>query len=289
MNSTRVGLIGATSLVGGSLLELLPAYCDQVVAFTRQAGFASTSQILWRSLATTGTTNSPESIEQWISVAPIWVLADHLDCLDSYGARKVVVLSSTSALTKEDSPDASERETALKLREAELQFRSWAEKTGTQWVILRPTLIYGRGRDKNLCEIYRVIKRLGFFPLLGDASGLRQPIHAEDVATACISALISPQCATGIYAISGGETLSYQEMVGRVFDTLGRSRRMLRLPRGLLAPMLKLISCLPRFRHWTVGMVDRMERDLVFDHAEATRDFGFNPRTFVLTRRDLPG
>jgi hypothetical protein len=31
-----------------------------------------------------------------------------------------------------------------------------------------------------------------------------------------------------------------------------------------------------------------MNRDLVFDHAEAARDFGFKPRGFALTAKDLP-
>ncbi len=62
-------------------------------------------------------------------------------------------------------------------------------KQGVEWVILRPTLIYGHGRDKNITEIARFIRRFGFFPLLGKANGLRQPIHVEDVAEACFAAL----------------------------------------------------------------------------------------------------
>jgi hypothetical protein len=34
-------------------------------------------------------------------------------------------------------------------------------------------------------------------------------------------------------------------------------------------------------------MAERMNRDLVFDHSEATRDFGFTPRPFVLSAEDV--
>ena len=34
-------------------------------------------------------------------------------------------------------------------------------------------------------------------------------------------------------------------------------------------------------------MAERMNRDLVFDHFEATRDFGFEPRAFVLSAEDV--
>jgi hypothetical protein len=35
-------------------------------------------------------------------------------------------------------------------------------------------------------------------------------------------------------------------------------------------------------------MAQRMNRDLVFDHLEAARDFGFKPRAFLLDADDLP-
>jgi hypothetical protein len=45
---------------------------------------------------------------------------------------------------------------------------------------------------------------------------------------------------------------------------------------------------LPRYRNWPSAMAERMSRDLVFDHFEATRDFGFEPRPFVLSAEDVP-
>jgi hypothetical protein len=48
------------------------------------------------------------------------------------------------------------------------------------------------------------------------------------------------------------------------------------------------LHLLPRYKHWTVEMAERMNRDLVFDHADATRDFGFSPRPFTLSPEDLP-
>jgi len=43
----------------------------------------------------------------------------------------------------------------------------------------------------------------------------------------------------------------------------------------------------PRYRNWSSAMAERMNRDLMFDHFEATRDFGFEPRAFVLSLNDL--
>jgi hypothetical protein len=35
-------------------------------------------------------------------------------------------------------------------------------------------------------------------------------------------------------------------------------------------------------------MAERMNRDLVFDHLDAARDFGFRPCAFILDADDLP-
>ncbi len=75
---------------------------------------------------------------------------------------------------------------------------AWAASHGVEWIILRPTLIYGLGRDKNIAEIARFVRRFGFSPLFGKAKGLRQPLHAQDVAGACIAALDAPDAANRV-------------------------------------------------------------------------------------------
>ena len=229
-----------------------------------------------------------EGLKHWISVAPIWVLPDYFGLLEAHGVRRIVTLSSTSRFTKDDSSDPEEQAVARRLAEAETRLRVWAEGKGVEWVILRPTLIYGRGRDKNISEMARVIRRFGFFPIFGQASGLRQPVHAEDVAGACVAALNTSAATNQIYSLSGGEILSYRVMATRVFSALGRRPNLLRVPLGLFRLAVVGVRWLPRYRHWSVAMAERMNRDLLFDHADATRDFGFTPRRFFLGPEDMP-
>jgi nucleoside-diphosphate-sugar epimerase len=216
------------------------------------------------------------------------VLPDYFSLIEASGARRVVALSSTSRFTKVGSGDTAENVVAAKLIDSEARVQAWAESHGIEWVILRPTLIYGHGRDKNISEIARFIRRFVFFPVLGQAEGLRQPIHAEDVATACVSALQAPDAANHAYNISGGETLSYREMVVRVFAALGRPTRLLTVPLWAFRLAVAMLRCLPRYRHWSEAMAERMNRDLVFDHTDAARDLGFKPRGFALAAEDVP-
>ncbi len=198
-----------------------------------------------------------------------------------------MALSSTSRFTKVGSGDTAETVVAARLIEAEDRVVAWAKSRGIEYVILRPTLIYGLGRDKNISEIARFIRRFGFFPVLGRAHGLRLPIHVEDVAAACISALQAPDAANRAYNISGGETLTYREMVARVFVALGRRPRLLTVPLWAFRLAVSVLRCLPRYRQWSAAMAERMNQDLVFDHAEAVRDLGFKPRGFALAAEDF--
>jgi nucleoside-diphosphate-sugar epimerase len=272
MAEQGVGLLGASSLVGECLLPLLARAGWRVSPCTRHGLPA----------------DSPSVLAHWICVAPLWVLPEYFPLLLARGARRVVVLSSTSVFTKADSPDAGEQAVAARLRGGEQQLQSWAKTHGLTWVILRPTLIYGRGRDKNVSEVARLIRRWGFFPLLGPATGLRQPVHAEDVAQACVAALTAGAADNQAYALSGGETLTYRELVTRIFSALGKPPRPITVPLGLFRLALTALRRLPRYRHWSVAMAQRMGEDLVFDHAPARRDLDFTPRAFVLAEGDLP-
>jgi nucleoside-diphosphate-sugar epimerase len=284
----RVGILGASSLVGHCVLRFLVSKKLPVTAFSRSVVEHESAGVSWRRIESKALLRAqPNQIEIWLSVAPVWVLPDYFKLLEAHGVRRVVVLSSTSRFTKVDSGDVAENIVAARLIEGEAQVQAWAASRGIQWVILRPALIYGLGRDKNISEIARFIRRFGFFPVLGKATGLRQPIHAADVASACVSALQAPDAANRAYNISGSEMLTYREMVARVFHALGRRPRLITVPLWVFRLAVSVLRCLPRYRQWSAAMAERMNRDLVFDYADATRDLKFKSRPFQLTPEDF--
>jgi nucleoside-diphosphate-sugar epimerase len=214
---------------------------------------------------------------------PIWVLPEYFSMFEGLGVQKIVAISSTSRFTKEMSSEPEERATARRLAEAENALREWAGKKSVECVILQPTLIYGHGKDKNIAEIARFIRRFGFFPIFGEGKGQRQPIHADDLAAACVAALSARLPGAPkyrVYAVSGAETLPYHEMVRRVFDATQKPARIVRVPLPVFRAAIWLFHFFPRFRHLNKAMAERMNRDMVFDHSAAQRDFGFSPGPF---------
>lgn len=292
MSERHVGLLGATSLVGECLLKQLIQNNWHITAFSRRPITQSHPQIVWKQLDTTNQLRigtEENNIPFWICASPVWTLPDYFDLISASSARRIVVLSSTSRFTKDTSSDPSERKIAQQLIKGEEFVQTWAATHGVKWIILRPTLIYGYGHDKNITEIAKFIRRFGFFPLLGSAKGLRQPIHVEDVASACYAALDTLNLTNRSYNLTGAETLPYREMVKRVFDALNHPPRMLTVPLWLFRIAAWGLSWLPHYRNWTSAMAERMNQDLTFDCSDAKRDLNFSPRSLKLTAEDLPG
>lgn len=282
-----VGVIGANSLLGEGLLPLLLQRGKFVAAFSRRPGaHPSTPHTCW--LTAGQALPGSGKIQQWIALLPIWLLPMYFPWLAASGATHIVALSSTSLYTKTDSSDPAERALTQRIADSEGRLAEWAQAHGIQWTILRPTLIYGYGRDRNITTLARMVRRFRFFPLFGPGKGLRQPVHADDVSAACIAALDTPMAWNRAFNLSGTEAITYREMVGRIFDALGQPPRFVQLPMGLFTAAIMLLRIFPPFRKWTPAMIERMNRDMVFDHSEATHILGFRPRVFVLESRDLP-
>ena len=194
--------------------------------------------------------------------------------------RQIIAFGSTSAITKDTSGDRGERELAQRLRRAEADLAEACSEIGLPWTLLRPTLVYGGGRDRNISAIARVVRRFGLFALPSPGLGLRQPVHADDLACAALSAVDNPDARNATFDLPGGETLTYRAMVERIFRAAQRHPRILLLPEPALA---FVVACLGRLGLVDAGpeVVRRMNRDLTVDASSARIHLGYRPRAFA--------
>lgn len=283
-SSERSAIVtGATGLIGHYLLPLLAERGFAIQAISRRPRPLSASRepraVRWVVMDL----ERPVAVDPahcLIHTAPLWLLPELLRTTASEGVKRLVAVSSTSLFTKRGSGTPKERETTRRLIEAETVVETICRERRIRWTIFRPTLIYGSGRDHNVSDIARFIARFGFFPIAGAGAGRRQPVHAADLAAACLAVLDNPATFERAYDTPGGDTLTYAEMVSRIARGVGRTPRLIHLPRPLLRVALAVASRLPGRRHMTADMADRMDQDLAFDDAAARRDFGYDPRPF---------
>lgn len=290
MDKKPITVIGGTSLIGKYLLAKLRENGHDIQALTRQPIAGSDAPGLsWHRIDQHAIDISRLATSSiLIYLAPNWTLANYLPQLVSLGIKRIIVFSSTSQFTKKASSNQHEQAIVKRLVEAEQQIKSFCDQQNIAWTIFRPTLIYGDmsnnkpiSMGKGLATMVRFIKLCRLFPLVTTGSGLRQPVHAIDLAAACIAALDNPKTYHKAYNLSGAEVLSYQQMVARIFIRLGMQPRFLRLPLPLLRGILQVIKLLPRYRFLTLEMANRMNQDMAFEYLDAQRDFDYKPRKFL--------
>lgn len=215
-----------------------------------------------------------------VHAAPLELLPPLVASAAARGVERLVAFSSTSVLAKRDTPNAGERVLAHRLAAAEAALADACRVAGVAWTVLRPTLIYGVGMDRNLASLAAVIRRLRCLPLPRGARGRRQPVHAADLATISLHALETEAARRRVFILAGGSTLSYREMVEALFHAQNLAPRILPMPASLCRAAVRALRLLPRFRELHPALVDRMAEDLVFDDSEARRLIGWDPRSF---------
>ena len=286
-----VWVSGASSQLGVFLLPRLRDAGFRVLALSRRAPrspVAVADHVSWvrpEEAALAGLAAAQGEPEFLVSCGPLDLARRMLDAAPNL--RRVVAFSSSSVVSKADSADAEEGARMAGMARAEAALTEACAQRGLPLLLLRPTLIYGCGLDRNVSLLAAFARRFGLIPLAGKAGGLRQPVHADDLAELALRALTSAAPLDRVSPACGGSTLSYREMAQRIADTLPRRARLLTLPAGLLAALLPLASRLGGWKGLNAEMARRQNRDLVFDDSALRQALAWSPRPFAPTAADF--
>ena len=155
------------------------------------------------------------------------------------------------------------------------------ETSGLQYTILRPTMIYGSPRDRNMWRLIRFMFYSPIVPIFGDGNYLQQPIYVGDVAQAILSCLCNDQTIGKSYNIAGKVPLTYNQVIDTIAGQLRKRVWKVHIPS---MPVVSLLKFFERFHvpfPIKAEQVLRLNENKDFSYAEAQRDFGFRPSTFA--------
>ncbi len=271
-------VFGASGQIGMPLLDRLRDHGWRVYAVSRDAR-AEQPGLVWLQGDLAQVEDLPPHPEAVFSCGPL-DLFGHWYARNDVRAPRVIAFGSTSIDVKRGSADAEERDLAARLREGERMVFETAAARGVAATVLRPTLIYGVGRDRNLTRIAAVARRFGRIVLPRGASGLRQPVHVHDLSEAAFRCLDVEAASGRSYALPGGETLAYRDMVARVLAALQPPAKLHEVPGGVFNAVLAAAHAAGFALDFNEAAVTRMRTDQTFDPADARRDFGYAPRGF---------
>lgn len=157
-------------------------------------------------------------------------------------------------------------------------------ETGMEYVIVRPTAVYGP-RDERLQKLFGSVSK-GRFPLFGKGEGRRHMVYVQDLADAFLRACTTQGAANEAFIIGGPKAVTLREMLDTLASAAGQPSFGPRLP---LTPMLwaaavvedvcKLVKVDPPIYR---RRMDFYLNDAAFDSSHAESVLGWRAQT------DLP-
>jgi uncharacterized protein YbjT (DUF2867 family) len=274
----KVLVTGATGFTGSRLVPLLLKNGFQVRVFVRPTSDRSPLSTLTVEWATGDFTN-PESftaalrgVDALVNIASLGFghAESILRSAKEAGVKRGIFISTTAIFTQLNAGSKSVR---LAAEEA-------IQASGLDYTILRPTMIYGSPRDRNMWRLIRLLRITPVMPIFGDGESLQQPIFVDDVAQAVLLALQTDATIGKSYNIAGKAPLTYNQVIDTVASALGKRVWKLHLPYMPIVRMLQFTERMHLRLPIKAEQVLRLNENKAFSYEEAQRDFGFSPRSF---------
>ena len=217
-----------------------------------------------------GLTDAMNGVDTVIHIAGVRFVRPILQGMRDCRVHRGVFVNTTGVFSKFKS--ASELYQTL---EAEMQTSLTA--MGADYVAIRPTMIYGDARDRNICRLFEHFSHHRLFPMFGDGSALIQPVYFHDVASAILSAYEALGTHNGFYNVSGESAVTYRQLLTEIARLCGRQPIFVQLPLRLTAGAIDVVRRVyPRFP-LKGEQVWRTTESRAFDHKDAWNDLGFRP------------
>lgn len=109
-----------------------------------------------------------------------------------------------------------------------------------EYCLVRPTLIYGTNRDKNLHHLVLFAKKYGFLPAFGRINSLISPLFYDDLGQ--VIAKLSLLRYTGFIDVAGPKVISTKHLYSCIFNYLGQRQVVVPLCPRIIIPALNILE-----------------------------------------------
>lgn len=148
------------------------------------------------------------------------------------------------------------------------------------YIIIRPTLIYGSIRDQNVHKVINFIKKYKFFLSLSGNLGSIQPVYYKDVINSMINSIYRDDL-NGTFNITGKDCLNYYDFYSLIFKSLKIKKRIFQIPFYLSLSVAYIIEKLSNKKFFiNVERIRRLKEKKCFSNKDAIEQDLYIPTSF---------
>jgi uncharacterized protein YbjT (DUF2867 family) len=127
---------------------------------------------------------------------------------------------------------------------AKWEMENAVRESGLEFTIFRPSFIFGR--DGGALPLFvKQVRYSPVTPVIGAGLSRIQPIWVEDVAAYFAAGVEKPEAANRSFDLGGPNVVTWNELYERIAKVLGKRRRRLNIPSGLMRAGAGLTEKLP--------------------------------------------
>lgn len=273
---------GATGYTGRYIVEALLAAGESARCLARPASDTERLRALGVPVVE-GDLEDPGSLAHALEGVDAVLCASHIrfarhvsEACARVGVERALFFSSTWRSSKVATPEVS----------AVIEGETAVEESGLDATVLRPTMIYGPGEDRNISRLRHHLRVARVHPIFCGGEQLVQPVYVADVAQAAVTAIRSRCSIRKVYEIAGRDAIPYRQMIDTVCAAVGRTVIKVYIPSAIGLPLVRLYGMMSRAPRLSVDQVRRMAEDRAFDTTKAEEELAFAPRGFSEGLRD---
>lgn len=277
----RIFITGSTSLVGKELVKNIVSSGNKIICLVRESSNISFLKELGVEIVI-GDLRYPDSIKKnfinqeidiFIHIAGIMFSDTIMDIIDSNKINRIIFISTTGIFSKY-------KKIASDYKEKEKEIVRFFLKHNIQFIVLRPTMIYGNEMDHNIHKLILYINSHKLFPIFNSGNALLQPVYYKDVTKAILNSIEAPLKAWNqIYNISGREPIKYKFLIQLISEKLNKKILLVHIPVKIGFYIVELLDLLfPKFP-LKGEQVLRMVEDRSFNNSKANHFLNFCPLT----------
>lgn len=154
-------------------------------------------------------------------------------------------------------------------------------KSGLKYLILRPSMIYGPGDNKNIGWLIATIKKLPIVPLPGGGDFGRQPVYVEDIC-AIVLKLIETKIENRVFEIHGHEYITMKKMVKTILKIQNSTKPTVNVPLSLLYATILLQQKVLKNPKFTTDQIESLTSGEKFKGDKWWKTFAIIPTNFTV-------